>query len=221
VRIHVNRAVFCGLFLTWAARSAAQEYVREGSDNPIAMAAYEFVERPFEYDFTMGFYRTTYRDSVNTGRFVFPGGDIDPSIGVCTDLVVRTFRKIGLDLQELVHEDATRAFSAYPYGIWNMTRPDANIDHRRVPMLDAFFRRNGKTLTTDTSPDRIDEWKAGDIVVWDLTNNGRLDHIGIVSDIRLKDSRRPLVIDNFPDPGHVAIGDILNQWTIKAHYRYP
>jgi uncharacterized protein YijF (DUF1287 family) len=196
-------------------------YVLEDSDNPIVMAARKFVESPFLYDRSMGFYTTTFKNGIDQRKFVYPNGDINPNIGVCTDLIVRVFREAGYDLQQLVHEDAKKNFSSYPYANWGMTRPDANIDHRRVPMLHTYFKRHGRTLTIETTPDKLPEWKAGDIVIWDLGGTGKLDHIGIVSDRRLKDSNRPLVIDNFPDPGHVAIGDILNQWVIRAHYRYP
>lgn len=215
--------VVAGMSVAWALTLAGQDdaYVFEGSDNPIVRGARKFVENPFQYDRSMGFYALTYKNGLNTGQSVFPGGDIDPRIGVCTDLIVRALREAGYDLQKLVYGDASKNFSAYPYANWNMTRCDPNIDHRRVPMLNTFFKRHGQTLTTDTGPEHIGEWKAGDIVVWDLTGSGKLDHIGIISDQRLKESNRPLVIDNFPDPGHVAIGDILNQWTIRAHYRYP
>jgi len=202
---------------------AAQDsnLVYEGSDNPVVIAARQFALHPFQYDFSMKYYVTSYKDSLDKGRAMYPQGDIDPSIGVCTDLIVRSFRKIGYDLQKLVHEDASTNFSAYPYGIWGLKKPDANIDHRRVPMLNGFFKRFGKTLTVETTREKLSEWKAGDIVVWDLTDGGKLDHIGIIADASLKDSNRPLVIHNYPDPGYVALEDVLNTWTIKAHYRFP
>lgn len=196
-------------------------YVFVGSSHPVARAAKVFAERPFTYDFSMGYYATTYKDCVNTGKMVYPGGDIDPNIGVCTDLIVRAFRGAGYDLQKLVHEDAVINFSAYPYANWGMTKPNANIDHRRVPMLNVFFKRFGKSLTIKTDSAHIAEWEAGDIVIWDLTGRGRLDHIGIVSDKRIRKNNRPLVIDNFPDPGYVMESDRLEAWTIRAHYRYP
>jgi uncharacterized protein len=198
-----------------------EEYIFEGSDHVVLKGAKKFLDRPFQYDFSMGYYTVSYQDSVNTGKMVYPGGDIDPKIGVCTDLIVRVYREAGYDLQKLVYEDANHNFSSYPYSIWNMTKPNPNIDHRRVPMLNAFFKRHGKSLTIKTDNEHLTEWKAGDIVVWDLTGRGKLDHIGIVSDKRLKSANRPLVIDNFPDPGCVAETDRLEEWTIRAHYRYP
>lgn len=222
MKIHPAGWVLIGLLpILETGWTQSEAYTFEGSDHPIVRGARKFVDDPFEYDLTMAFHSLTYKNGVNTGRPVYPGGDLDPRSGVCTDLIVRAFREAGFDLQKLVHEDAKKNFSSYPYAIWGMTRPDPNIDHRRVPMLDAFFKRHAQTLTIGTGADAIEEWKAGDIVVWDLGGTGKLDHIGIVSDQRLKDGNRPLVIDNFPQPGHVAIGDILTQWTIRAHYRFP
>jgi hypothetical protein len=195
--------------------------ITQGSDNQFVKAARDYVEKPFQYDMSMDYYSLTYRDGVNTGKFVYPNGDLDPAIGVCTDLIVRVLRKVGYDLQKLVYEDAMKIFSAYPYSNWNMTKPNANIDHRRVPMLNAYFKRFAKSLTIETTAEKLDQWQAGDIIIWDLTGKGKLDHIGIVSDKRLKKNNRPLVIDNFPDPGYVFESDRLEEWTIRAHYRFP
>src|SRR5208282_3164055 len=106
----------------------------------------------------------------------FPGGDVPIERGVCTDVIVRAYRGIGVDLQLLVHEDMRAAFAAYPK-LWKLTRPDPNIDHRRVPNLAVFLTRHGKVLpvTQDASAD-----KPGDIVTWRLP--GGLAHIGLVSD---------------------------------------
>ncbi len=208
-------------FLQAMSVTSGQELVYENGDNLIVKAAQKFVTHPFRYDFSMSYYPTAYKDSLNTGRAIYPQGDIDPAIGVCTDLIVRTFRALGYDLQQLVHEDARKNFAEYPYGIWGLKQPDANIDHRRVPMLNTFFKRFGKTLTVETTRDKLSEWKAGDIVIWDLMNSGKMDHIGIIADARIKTSNRPLVIHNYPDPGYVAMEDVLTTWTIKAHYRFP
>lgn len=198
-----------------------EEIIISGSDHPLISAAQEFIKAPFRYDFSMGYHRLTYRNGVNTGSFVYPEGDLSPDIGVCTDLIIRVFRKAGYDLQQKLHQDAKNHFSSYPYHLWNMSKPDPNIDHRRVPMLNAFFKRHAQSLTIETTPDKLDQWQAGDIVIWDLTGKGKLDHIGIVSDKRIKANNRPLVIDNFPDPGYVYEGDRLQEWTIRAHYRFP
>jgi hypothetical protein len=215
--------ILCGVIACSVACQTAtrNEVVQIGSDNPIVKGARKFVETPFLYDVSMGYYVTTYRDGKDAGKAVYPGGDIRPSHGVCTDLIVRAFREAGYDLQKLVHEDADKNFDAYPYARYNMTAFDRNIDHRRVPMLDAFFRRHAVSLPITTTADAMDQWRAGDIVVWDLTDSGNLDHIGIVSDKRIRTSNRPLVIDNFPTPGYVYESDRLEAWTIRGHYRFP
>src|SRR5579862_9038867 len=70
----------------------------------------------------------------------YPGGDPPPERGVCSDVVVRAFRRAGVDLQKEVHEDMARHFSAYP-ATWHLRAPDPNIDQRRVPNLMTFFAR--------------------------------------------------------------------------------
>lgn len=190
------------------------------SDNKIAQAAKKYVETPFSYDITMSYHVTTYKNGRNTKTAVYPMGDINPEIGVCTDVVIRSLRIAGCDLQELVHRDASKHFSFYPYFIWGQGKPDPNIDHRRVPMLNAFFKRHAKTLTIATDDKHINEWQAGDIIIWDLTGSGKMDHIGIVSDTRTKAGNIPLIIHNYPSPGYVTQENVLNRWVIKAHYRY-
>lgn len=225
-RALMNRSVYFLIILILPSCQAQptqnkDRFIYAGSENSIVSAAKIFAENPFRYDRSMAYYVTTFRDSVDQGKFIYPMGDIDPEIGVCTDVLIRSFRLAGYDLQKLLHDDASKNFSAYPYSIWSLTKPDPNIDHRRVPMLNVFFKRFGKTLTTETSDNHLSEWQAGDIVIWDLTDSGKLDHIGIIADKRLKESNRPLVIHNYPSPGYVAMEDVLNTWTIKAHYRFP
>ena len=106
-------------------------------------------------------------------RLEYPGGDVELDRGVCSDVLIRAYRHI--DLQVLVHDDMSRGWSEYPH-FWGLQRPDANIDHRRVPNLAAFFRRHGATLSNASDPRLYD---AGDIVTWRLP--GGLPHIGIVS----------------------------------------
>src|SRR5512141_2507520 len=84
-------------------------------------------------------------------RLGYPGGDVAVDGGVCSDVVVRAYRRIGIDLQVLVHDDITRSWSEYPH-LWGLPRPDANIDHRRVPNLAAFFRRHGAILSVARDP---------------------------------------------------------------------
>jgi uncharacterized protein YijF (DUF1287 family) len=107
----------------------------------------------------------------------YPGGDVPLEKGVCTDVVIRAFRKVGVDLQKEVHEDMARNFAAYPKK-WGLARPDANIDHRRVPNLMIYFQRKGKALAVSSNPK---DYQPGDVVTWDLSNN--LPHTGIVTNI--------------------------------------
>jgi uncharacterized protein YijF (DUF1287 family) len=144
----------------------------------------------------------------------YPGGDVPSHIGVCTDVVIRSYRALDLDLQQLVHEDMTNHFSEYPSRrIWGLNRPDSNIDHRRVPNLQTFFIRHGTVLpVTKNSTD----YHAGDLVTWMLPGN--LPHIGIVSDRVDMESGAPLIVHNI-GAGPVA-EDILFQYPITGHYRY-
>ena len=143
----------------------------------------------------------------------YPNGDVPPGKGVCTDVVVRAYRKLGIDLQQRVHEDMKGHFSAYPPN-WGLSRPDTNIDHRRVPNLMTFFGRHGETLALSRDPA---DYRAGDIVCWDL--GGGTTHIGILAIGRSGDGTRPLVIHNI-GAGQV-LEDMLFRSTIIGHYRYP
>ncbi len=145
-------------------------------------------------------------------QLAYPGGDVPDSIGVCTDVIIRSYRAIGIDLQQLVHEDMTSDFAAYPT-IWGLSRPDPNIDHRRVPNLQVFFRRAGAELPVATDPD---EYRSGDLVTWMLPGN--LPHIGIVVDRRSADGRRQLIAHNI-GAGPV-VEDMLFAFEITGRYRY-
>lgn len=123
-------------------------------------------------------------------RLTYPNGDIARARGVCTDVVIRAYRDaFDMDLQALVHEDMKNAFGDYP-GIWGLSRPDSNIDHRRVPNLERYLERTGCDRETPATPQA---WQAGDLYTMRL--GGRLPHIGIISD-RLGPQGRPLVIHN-------------------------
>lgn len=142
----------------------------------------------------------------------YPMGDVPKHLGVCTDVVIRAYRTLGVDLQQLVHEDMTKAFDQYPK-IWGLKKPDANIDHRRVPNLEVFFSRHGKTLKISKEPN---DYQAGDIVTWRL-DNGR-PHIGIVVDETSSDGKRPLIAHNIG--WGPKIDDMLFEYKITGHYRY-
>jgi hypothetical protein len=145
-------------------------------------------------------------------RLSYPLGDVPLSTGVCTDVVIRALRQQGLDLQQAVHEDMRASFSAYPKN-WGLKQPDRNIDHRRVPNLMAWFKRQGwsQRLSQEAS-----SYRAGDIVTWDL--GGGLTHIGIVSD-RQTGSGAPLVLHNIGRGTQEE--DILFAFKITGHYRIP
>ena len=131
----------------------------------------------------------------------YPGGDVPADTGVCTDVVIRSYRALGIDLQKLVHEDMRNSFSSYP-ALWGLLTTDRNIDHRRVPNLQKFFEREGAKVEG--------EIKSGDLIVWDLTGNG-LWHIGVV-----------VGPDKFVH--NIGAGPVqdsgINQWKIVGHYRF-
>jgi len=143
----------------------------------------------------------------------YPNGDVDEKKGVCSDVIIRSYRILGIDLQKLVHEDMLKDFAAYPK-IWGLNKPDSNIDHRRVPNLETFFKRHGKVLKISDKPT---DYQTGDLVTWRLPHN--LPHIGIVSDVPSKSNpQRLLIIHN------IGLGpkedDILFDYKIVGHYRY-
>ncbi|HEX8748677.1 MAG TPA: DUF1287 domain-containing protein [Pyrinomonadaceae bacterium] len=142
----------------------------------------------------------------------YPGGDVPLDRGVCTDVVIRSFRKAGVDLQKEVHEDMTRAFALYPKK-WGLPRPDSNIDHRRVPNLMTFFERKGKALPLTSS---AYDYQPGDIVTWDL--GGGTTHIGVVTNARADATENYLIAHNIG--GGVRVEDVLFSWRITGHYRY-
>ena len=123
-------------------------------------------------------------------KLTYPGGDVPANTGVCTDVVIRTFRNaFNFDFQKAVHEDMRRNFSAYP-NHWGLKSPDKNIDHRRVPNLEVFLKRQGAAVHMTKNPE---DYLPGDIVSWKL--GGRISHIGIVSDRKTADGT-PLIIHN-------------------------
>ncbi len=144
-------------------------------------------------------------------RIAFPGGDVPLESGVCSDVVVRAYRGLGIDLQRLVNDDMRRAFAAYPH-LWGLTHPDPNIDHRRVANLAAFFARHGETLAVSSE---AKDYRPGDIVTWRLMP-ANLAHIGIITDRKIED--RPMIVHNIGAGAQVE--DVLFAFTITGHYRY-
>ena len=142
----------------------------------------------------------------------YPNGDVPKGKGVCTDVIIRAYRKLGIDLQKEVHEDMKVNFEIYPK-IWGLKTTDKNIDHRRVPNLMTFFKRKGKVLPITKNPN---DYKPGDIVSWSLS--GGLTHIGIVVDKKSIDNKRNLIVHNIGS-GQV-IEDCLFDFKITGHYTY-
>jgi uncharacterized protein len=144
----------------------------------------------------------------------YPGGDVAADRGACTDVVVRALGSAGYDLQQLIHEDMKRHFGLYP-ARYGLTRPDANIDHRRVPNQITFMRRHALELPTATTGSAAASWQPGDIVYCELESG--VGHCGIVSDER-NGAGLPLVIHNVSGARQE---DCLAAWKITGHYRYP
>lgn len=141
----------------------------------------------------------------------YPNGDVPADKGVCTDVIIRAYRKVGVDLQKEVHLDMKNNFSTYPKD-WGLKSTDRNIDHRRVPNLMKYFERQGASLPITKNP--ID-YLPGDVVSWKLQNG--MTHIGIVIDQKSTDGNRPLIVHNI-GAGQV-VEDCLFKYKITGHYR--
>ena len=184
----------------------AEVPVTDSSDKPAEVTNTNLVSAALDRTNHHVIYEGSYR------KIDYPMGDVPENIGVCTDVVVRSYRELGLDLQQLVHEDMKADFSQYPKN-WGLKRPDTNIDHRRVPNLERFFERHGQTLAiTDDAKDYL----PGDIVSWRLA--GGLPHIGIVTDKKSAKSDNYMIVHN------IGLGpkleDVLFDYRIVGHYRY-
>jgi len=168
----------------------------------------EFIEVAINLEDSRVRYDSSYR------KIDYPLGDVPADLGVCSDVIVRAYRGIDIDLQQLIHEDMKNNFSVYPK-IWGLSRTDRNIDHRRVPNLRAFFKRHGKSLSISGNPN---DYKPGDLVTWNLKSNGSLPHIGIVTNLYSHDKKRPVIMHNI-GRGQV-LEDMLFDYEITGHYRY-
>ena len=146
-------------------------------------------------------------------KIPYPGGDVDPSRGVCCDVIIRAYRALGIDLKQRVHEDMVSHFNLYPHN-WGLAHPDSNIDHLRVPNLEVFFTRFGQVRRLSQNP--ID-YVPGDIVTYRL--NSTHPHIALVSDKKsFWDKSRYQIIHN------IGLGprleDNLFAYPIAGHYRF-
>lgn len=142
----------------------------------------------------------------------YPNGDLPSDTGVCSDVVVRAFRKAGIDLQKEVHEDMKLAWAEYPRK-WGARGTDTNIDHRRVLNLTTYFDRQNKTLPI--SNNRTD-YLPGDVVAWELSDG--VEHIGILTNFWSEPDKHCLVVHNIGAGARVE--DVLFAWKIIGHYRY-
>jgi hypothetical protein len=144
----------------------------------------------------------------------YPNGDIPANKGVCTDVIIRTYRKLNIDLQKEVHEDMVANFSKYPnLEKWGMTKTDTNIDHRRVPNLEIFFERKGTKLPVS---ENAKDYSTGEIITWMI--NGKLPHIGIITSKKSEDGERNLIVHNVG--GGQVLADCLFEYKIVGHYKY-
>jgi uncharacterized protein YijF (DUF1287 family) len=144
----------------------------------------------------------------------YPNGDIPSNKGVCTDVVIRSYRKLNIDLQKEVHEDMKANFNRYPnLKKWGMTKTDTNIDHRRVPNLEVFFERKGTKLPVS---ENCSDYKTGEIVIWMINN--KLPHIGIVTSKKSADGERNLIVHNVG--GGQVLEDCLFEYKIVGHFKY-
>ncbi len=195
------RLLLCGVVLGVLAMPFAGTVAQDEAANRAAQliaAAHAQTNAAVTYD---GSYR----------RIDYPGGDVPVDRGVCTDVVIRAYRALAIDLQVAVHEDMRREFDAYPK-LWGLRRPDPNIDHRRVPNLQAFFRRAGAARDIGRA---AQDYRPGDLVTWMLPGN--LPHIGIVSD-KTSPEGVPLIVHNIGRGPEVE--DILFAYPITGNYRY-
>ena len=167
--------------------------------NPLVEAAKKRLEHFVVYD---GSYQ----------KIDYPMGDVSSTKGVCTDVIIRSYRTLNLDLQQLVHEDMKKHFDQYPT-IWGLKKPDTNIDHRRVPNLETFFTRHGKSLPVTN---QAVDYKPGHIVTWRLTGSN-LPHIGIVSDQKAASGNYKIIHNIGWGP---KIDDMLFDHPIQGHFVY-
>lgn len=191
----------CSLFLlywmaTAACRAQSASLPRPLDPTRIVSTAKKQIGVTIEYD-------PVYR------QLAYPGGDVPINTGVCTDVVTRALREQGLDLQKAVHEDMKHHFAAYPHQ-WGLKSPDPNIDHRRVPNLMTYFKRQGWEVPITAQGS---DYQTGDVVTWTLAGGGT--HIGIVSDAQ--GHVAPLVIHNIGQGTREE--DVLFAFKIIGHYR--
>lgn len=188
------RKIYCIIILFFCQNAFAQNFEDRLSEAAISLTDQEVVYDPSYFSID------------------YPNGDVPADRGVCTDVVIRAYRLVGIDLQQNVHEDMKTNFDLYPK-IWRLSRPDKNIDHRRVPNLMVYFSRFGVELPISASPK---DYMPGDIVCWNL--GGAITHIGLVVNEKSDDNQRYKVVHNIG--GGQVLEDVLFDYKIIGHYSY-
>lgn len=188
------KQVFLLLSLILLQNAQAQKFAKQLADSALTLTYQQVIYDPSYFS------------------IAYPNGDVPKDRGVCTDVVIRAYRKMGIDLQKEVHEDMAANFHLYPK-IWGLNKTDKNIDHRRVPNLMTYFSRFGEVKAISQN---AADYEPGDIVCWSL--GGAITHIGIVSNKKSTDGNRYLIIHNIGQ-GQV-LEDMLFNFNIIGHYSY-
>jgi uncharacterized protein len=207
--VHINLILLCCLLTSCAAKAvlvserelAAAQEVKPNATPLERVLAHSIVQTTKTLTYDAAYVELDY-----------PNGDVPIDRGVCADVIVRSFRQGGIDLQKELHEDMAKNFAMYPQK-WGAKRTDKNIDHRRVPNLMTWFERQGKNLPLSQIEK---DYLPGDIVAWEIAD-GRF-HIGIVSGIKIKDTYRYAVVHNIGSGARLE--DVLFTWKVAGHYRY-
>src|SRR6516225_9435609 len=95
------KQILCIICLAVSLTASSIAFAQDATLMRLLQSAYDQVGKTVSYD-------PSYE------AIGFPGGDVPVSRGVCTDVIVRAYRGIGIDLQLLVNQDMRKAFSAYP-----------------------------------------------------------------------------------------------------------
>jgi len=212
------QAAYYALTKPTARKVSYQQQPKAQRDSSEWMTQSLDLSNSFGYALSSAAIERTTQDVRYDGKYIeiaYPWGDVPASIGVCTDVVIRSYRRLGIDLQSEVYNDISKDFYAYPsFAEWGLTQPDPSIDHRRVYNLQAFFTRHDAELPR--SPDPRD-YKPGDLVTWMVGPN--FPHIGVVVDIpSLSDPNRFLIAHNIGEGPKIE--DILFRFPMTGHYRY-
>ncbi len=135
-------------------------------------------------------------------RISYPMGDVAPLFGVCTDVIVRAYRALGIDLQQLIYTTKSG-------------RGDAHIDHRRVEVVKRFLERHGEKLPIS---EFAEDYQPGDVVTYYRPQNRTsTSHIAVVSDVPATSGRYMIVHNRGWGP---QLEDALFVDKITGHFRF-